>query len=208
MVIFYDGINEINAVTFGGVPGGIDPNAEAALERALEPDDPSVWDSIARHSVAVRILRPLLFPSSGKNAENEYSVPEADRPGTARALVDIYASNVRIVDALAREYGFAAYFFLQPCPMIAKKKNTVMEEAAFGERLERRKWEAEFFRLSYEAFARHPYLAGNPRYHDLSGIFDGRSEALYIDSEHLLPEGNRIVAERIAREIVIPPSAR
>ncbi|MBI5912310.1 MAG: SGNH/GDSL hydrolase family protein [Betaproteobacteria bacterium] len=202
LVIFYDGINEVNAVAYGGTPGGIDPEAEAALKRALDSDNRSVWNSIAQHSLIVRALTRRLFPGHQKTAHNEYSVPEADRLGYASALVNVYATNVRTVDALAREYGFAAYFFLQPCPMIARKNNSVLEEAVFRERAKNRKWEADFFRLSYSIFRRNPYLASNAKYHDISGIFDGMTAELFQDSEHLLPEGNRIVAERIAQEIV------
>jgi hypothetical protein len=41
----------------------------------------------------------------------------------------------------------------------------------------------------------------NPRFFDISAIFDDVSEELFVDSGHLLPEGNKIIAERMAREI-------
>lgn len=205
VVIFYDGINEVNAVGFGGTPGGIAPDAGAALKQAFELDTTSDWARFAQASLVVRTLRSGLFPGRHKDRDNAYSIPAADIPGYATSLATIYATNVRTVNALAREYGFAAYFFLQPVPMIAGKHNTTLEEAAFKERASTRGWEAAFFRQSYHAFAQHPYLRSIANYYDLSRIFDGMTEDLYLDSEHLLPEGNKIVAERIARELPLPP---
>lgn len=204
VVIFYDGINEVNAVGFGGVPGGIAPDAAAALRQAFEPDRMQAWARVAQSSVLVRTLGRMLFPVRHKAPDNDFSLPESEVPGSAAAVADVYATNVRTVNALAREYGFAAHFFLQPVPMIGGKRNTVLEEAVFSARARARGWERALFHRAYRAFGRHPYLRSLSNFHDISGIFDGMTGELYQDSEHLLPEGNRIVAERIARELTLP----
>lgn len=202
-VVFYDGINEVDAVGFGAPPGGIAPDVAAAFKEALTPPSAgtSDWTRVAQSSIVVRTLRRMLFPTPGKDPSNDYSIREADMPALVQSLVDVYAANVRIVNGLAREYGFAAYFFLQPVPMLAAKHNTPLEAAVLKERADIRGWEGALFRQSYAAFARQPYLRSLANYHDISGLFDGMTAELYQDSEHLLPEGNRLVAERIAREL-------
>ena len=204
IVIFYDGINEVNAVTFGGVAGGIAPDVAAVFAQVFDPDDVRGWGRVARHSLLVRTLTAWLLPSRHKTADNDYVPAEADRPASIRALVDIYAANVGMVTVLAKEFGFTAHFFLQPVPMIAGKHLTPLEEAAFQERARVRGWEREWFREAYRGFVAHPGLQGLPNFSDISGIFDGIREELYLDSEHLLPEGNRLVAERIIQELTLP----
>lgn len=172
-----------------------------ALQSALEPVRIGLLGSVARNSEAIAFLRRLFSSSAGKNAANDYAVPETLKAVNAGPIADVYAAKVRTVDALSREFRFDAYFYLQPCPMIAAKRNTALETAAFATRARARPWEADFFRQVYTSFRRHPYLSANSRFRDLSGIFDGMTDELYFDSERLQPEGNRIVAATMATEL-------
>jgi hypothetical protein len=204
-VIFYDGINEVGIVASGGAPGGIASDAESLLERALDPPQLGIPDRIARQSVLIRTLRNRVFRIPQKGRDEERSRIVADIPGQARAVAGIYAQNVRMVDALANEYGFKAYFFLQPFPLISGKKGTDMEKAILRKETEQWDREADIFRSFYLAFGQNAYLASHPRYFDISGMFDGMAQELYADSAHLLPEGNKLVAERIAEEMFRMP---
>ena len=122
-------------------------------------------------------------------------------PQAATGIVRVYVHNVRIVEALAREYGFNAYFFLQPFPVIAGKVNTEMEDETIRDRALHRAGEVELILTAYDAWRNDPYLKGHQRFYDISRLFDGMTQELYLDTEHLLPEGNRLVAERMAKEI-------
>ena len=125
----------------------------------------------------------------------------------AVATANVYAENLRMLEALARQYSFSAYFFLQPQLLISAKTPTDAERAV---RDADAHWqdEARVYRDFYAAYRSHAYLASNPRFFDISRIFEGMSEEIFADPEHLLPEGNRIVAERIAREIGSGTTAR
>ncbi len=207
LVVFYDGINEVNAVAFGGEPGGIAPDVAAAFARVFEAQPEGLtggWGHLARHSLIVRTLADRFVPSRHKELTNTYAVPDADVPKQVASLVDIYAANVRTVNALAKEYGFTAHTFLQPVLMVPGKPRSPAEEAAVRERTRARASDATLFNLAYAAFKAHPYLRSVPNHHDISGVFDGVTEELYLDSEHLHPAGNRMAAARIARELVIP----
>ncbi len=215
VVVFYDGVNDVNVVAFGGVPGGIAPDVAEAFTQAfrrLEFGEPlsapggrwAAWAHIARQSLVVRTLADRLRPSRHKDLNNDFEVPQSDVLKHVAALVDIYAANVRVVNALSKEYGFTAQFFLQPLLMVPGKPRTAAEAAAVKARTDVRTLDVTLFNLAYDAFKAHPYFRSLPNYHDLSGVFDGMTAELYGDSEHLNPEGNRIVAERIARELVLP----
>jgi hypothetical protein len=128
----------------------------------------------------------------------------ADVSGAARSTAAIYAQNVRVVDALARQYGFSAYYFLQPYPFISGKELTVAEREIVLEPTATLAEDLNLARIFYRAFREAPALKSHPRFFDISDLFDGMTEELFVDDAHLLPEGNRIVAERIASEIFRP----
>lgn len=202
-VIFYDGINDIANVDLGGTPGGLDPNTHVRLDRAFGQS--GLLESIARSSVLVRNLSSLAIFDSWKPRENARPSKLSDISGAARATAAIYAQNVRVVDVLAKEYGFSAYYFLQPYPFISGKKLTATERAIVLEPTENLNEDLNLARIFYRAFREGLALKSHPGFFDISDVFDGLTEELFADDAHLLPEGNRIVAERIAREI-FPPS--
>lgn len=192
-VVFYDGINDVSVVIDGGAPGGITPDAGLRLGNAFE--DATGWQKIIQSLVLVRVTAKLLPGNRGSGAGG------ATARDAAKDIVRVYVHNVRSVEALAGQFGFTAYYFLQPYPLIADKVNTDLENAVIrssppvGER------DLGVIRAAYDAWRIDPYLTRQPRYFDISRLFDGMTEELYVDDEHLLPEGNRLVAERIAREI-------
>jgi lysophospholipase L1-like esterase len=189
-VVFYDGVNDVSVVIRGGRPGRIAPEAEAMLRDAFDDDIP--WAKLARKSVLVRALARRLA----------VSVPaEPVEMGLAKQIAGLYVHNVRAVEALGREYGFSAHFFLQPFPVIAAKPRTGAESAVIERWNQQHPHELAFIHAAYEEWRKAPYLQGNRNFSDISNLFDAESAELYADTQHLLPEGNRLVAERIAREI-------
>ena len=199
-VIFYDGVNEPESPA----PGGITPAAKLRLEQAFL--DRRLDEELAAHSALVRIARRFVLGPHRKHAGGDRSTNPADVAEYAKAVASLYAQNVRIVEVLAREYGFSAYYFLQPYPLISGKKLTATENAMM--KAVALKTDTNLMKTVYRAIRQESALPENPRYFDISGIFDGLTEEIFADEAHLLPEGNRIVAERIAREIVLPRAAK
>jgi hypothetical protein len=108
----------------------------------------------------------------------------SDPDRLAREIAGNYAANIRIVDGIAHSYGFGYDFFWLP----------IMTEG-----------EDPIFRLPAEKTLPLIRAAATGRFHDLSGTFDGRSN-VRIDVCYLLPEGNRIVADRIYETITRNPA--
>jgi lysophospholipase L1-like esterase len=100
--------------------------------------------------------------------------PDPER--VAREIVENYLNNVRIVDGLSRSYGFRYAFFWLPLAI---------------------EGEVPTFRVPVEATLPLIRKAAGGHIHDLSSIFDHQAAKLSIDVCHLLPEGHRLLADRI-----------
>ena len=85
VVIFYDGINEVDAVADGGRPGGIDPRAEDLLKKSLEPEARDLLRGIARNSMLVRAVRRYLPPAQNDEDAAGRSLGGAERRPAVRA---------------------------------------------------------------------------------------------------------------------------
>lgn len=206
-VIFYDGINEIVFVRANAAPGGIDPSVKRLFDQVFRQQEVSAIDRITQKSALVRAVSYRIFKRRPNPRDEARLAVLANLSALAKAMVGLYAQNLRVVDALAREFGFSAYFFLQPYPQISKKKLTPTE----SDMLAGAPTDAsgtDIFTIErnfYRAFGEETALKAHPRFFDISGIFDGLTGELFADDAHLLPEGNRIIAERFASEIVLPP---
>ena len=118
--------------------------------------------------------------------------PHADR--LAREIAQNYLANIRTVEGLSRAYGFRYAFFWQPMSTAGHKTLTAEEKEGtrngFGTSL-------RDFPTALQMTFPLVRTAAAGRFHDLADVFDGHTGSVYIDFNHLLPEGNRIVAERI-----------
>ncbi len=208
-VIFYDGVNDSTTDGEGNSIGGIDSRARKLLRQAFREDEISVLKLVAQRSVLVSAVSKRI-PGIGQDLDEEApSVAPEGIPGRAKAMAAIYLQNMRLADLLAREHGFAAYFFLQPFPFISGKKLTPLERETFaGTAYPPGSGYPDLIRNFYTAVREEMALNAHPGHFDLSGIFDGLTNELFADEDHLLPEGNRIVAERIAAEIAQPPRGK
>jgi hypothetical protein len=107
----------------------------------------------------------------------------ADPDRTAQEIVDNYLKNIRAVDGLAKSYGFRYAFFWLPVPI--EGQNPI-------------------FRVPVEKTRPLISAAAPGRFHDLTDAYDGRQD-LVIDPCHVLPEGHKIVADRIYDTITSTP---
>ena len=109
VAVFYDGVNDVFAAYQSGVAGI--PQNEIKRQIDFERFELGLLARVADRSSIVRILRRIgrrdpLSPPSTRTA--------AERTALARAVVDDYAGNIRIVEALANRFDFDALHFWQP----------------------------------------------------------------------------------------------
>lgn len=203
LVVFYDGFNDTEFAANGQVRYGMLKPIDDVFRK-----DVSVYDveKVLSGFQLYNILRvtPLLQGAvrgifcRAVGAETVYSEEPIDSKdisdfGTAREYcVETYTSNIRMVRALGREYGFQTMFILQP--MIYFKRNLTTEEV-------------EVFESVPQVFKeRVPVLytdlkkatQGQSDVYVLTDVFDEMDETIFgIDQGHIHSEGRRIVAERI-----------
>ena len=200
VAVFYNGFNDMFAAEWRGsadtIRGEEGRRAEFKLLSADRRSD-LFWAALAS-------LLPRSFRRIREWRGLEWSKPLADtvhRPlaeavisRLARDVVSVYAANVRMARALAREYGFQAVFVWEPS-LATKKVVSEHERQAESDRVIDIAVRRKFFSAVISEYHRHPALAGAPDVVDLSALFDDRDDLIYIDFAHLTEAANAAVAE-------------
>lgn len=179
LVIFYHGFNDILSAWQSGV-AGIPENeghrmAEFNLRRRLNMGGFAEGLAIFRLSMAI-VGRPT----------HQRSMDLA----LAESVVDAYFSNVRLVQALARDYRFSAVFFWQPS-VYTKEHRSAWEMRAS------RLYDAAFFAEANRHMRRRLRSGAPGNVYDLSGVFDGEPTTVFMDPIHTTEKGSHRIAERI-----------
>ena len=118
--------------------------------------------------------------------------------------------NARLAaHALALD-GTPWVFFLQPTLALTNKSLTLRERAFLDDN---RFSDPEYYRAGYAAIDEQLRAldAGNFRFVSLTGVFDARSDDIFIDSFHFGDKGNALIAEAMAdaqlAQGLLPPGA-
>lgn len=191
VVLFYDGIND----TFSAIQNGVagygqnEQNRvnEFATGRALAwggHDDGVVKDLHAFGVLSlngmsrlrlVQRLQQVVHPNNGPNLISADSA--------ARDVTRIYAENVRIIESLARTYGFTAVYVWQPSLHATEKVLTPYEAGLMrgiaGDPVQRRLQEAH--RRVLPLLDSAMSVLGGGRFVNEGRLFKGDTMAVYAD---------------------------
>jgi lysophospholipase L1-like esterase len=136
VVVFFDGINDTFSVLQNG-EAGVGQNemnraSEFTMGRRL------AWsgheEGLVKDLHSYALLADMAFERTRLVQRLERAVrPTAERPllstdSAARSAVRVYVENVRIMEALARTYGFTPIYVWQPTLHATQKKLTPFEE--------------------------------------------------------------------------------
>jgi lysophospholipase L1-like esterase len=194
LAVFYDGVNDAWAAFQSGVAGM--PQNE--LNRIIEFNSRerlNLRGGFVQKSGLYRFARGL-SGSIGSGGVGAASRRRFLDPALANAVVDTYVGNVRLVKALARDYGFQVVFFWQPT--IYSKKILSPDEERWrltGSRRQGAPAFAEEYRAFNEAFKQRMKSARIDDVYDLSDTFANEARTIYIDRFHMSEIGNNAVAE-------------
>lgn len=203
VVLFASGINDFAVVSYGGQPGGIAPYAEMLLDRGLSRawfhDGPGTLATLHFPALLRRWLGPSgdVEGSAVSRRTGGRTPPSGDLAGRLREAAAVYEANVRMLRVLAAAYGFEVYFFLEPFPLISPRPLTAEEAREIGPLW--LPWERALAEDHYARLRGSPYLRSLPDFIDVSNALDGVDETILLDTEHLLPQGNEIVAAAMIR---------
>jgi hypothetical protein len=191
VAVFYDGYNHIwthcNLAVTERLHGHM---LEARLSRALteRPRFGYVFSEIVApvRDFAIRVL--------GKRRFTRDRFACSSDPQRAEQVAETLVRLWEVAHALMAESGGRFHAFLQPLAYIG---------AARIDHLKTRGEEAgDQFRAVYPLLHRRIAERGLPWVTDLSRAFDGE-ELIFIDSAHVSPNGNRIIAQRMLERLDI-----
>jgi lysophospholipase L1-like esterase len=203
-VIFYDGVND----TFGafqlGIPGlpfdEIRREKEFNILESNELQTLAVQAEIKRLST-VRFLNGALkkFNLRRDNFQSiplQYEKPISDKKALARAVIDRYFNNIKLVQALSKSYGFTCLFYWQP--VIYLKRHLTEYERKSVELDFNYPGMKEFYLATYDSLKQHAEsLKNNEPFHDISSIFGEIREPIFVDFNHMGERGNSLIAKRM-----------
>jgi lysophospholipase L1-like esterase len=198
IVIFYDGVNDVGyAYMFGqaGVPYDMWQIYRQGHIEAVRPQETKYQKFInllldLNTSRVVRGGLSIVFspgPFQGKGIDIDELSPET---------VSIYLHNMDIVDALSKKYGFDYYFFWQPSLYEESKPLTLEEQEIRGSLVTASGSESIEFRHAVYSLVKSEAEKRHNLYY-IADVFNDTQDFMFLDGAHLIPEGNKLVAERI-----------
>jgi len=213
IAIFYEGINDLDVVSYGGVPGGIAPYAERILSKSF--DTFTLQDKTSLEKIKKSIKTFLHITASyrlavayyhgrkySKSKKNIYKVDDEYLNKSASAVSNIFVENMQQNHDIGNRHGVKVLTALQPFPLISNKKLTIDEKITIQYRIDIRPWEAKFIKITYNKILEKSDQFGSRCFYDMSKIFDDNETELFAEAEHLLPTGNEIIAESFYQKIV------
>lgn len=193
VVIFYDGSNDVT---------GAHRNRQPGAHFSLEAVAPAVETALNADAPRPSPLRTLLTSTAAYRLFVGAAVvePQWALPPFEAELVDgvaaVYLNNLRAAAALADEYGFAFFAFVQPVLPLQGEPATTEQQMFL--------WDMpgglpELFQAVYPRW--QAAADTRPDLHDLSNVLDDQPYPVWIDFNHLTPWGNLAVADAMLKVI-------
>ncbi|MGH9877070.1 MAG: hypothetical protein ACRD5H_05480, partial [Nitrososphaerales archaeon] len=208
-VIFYDGVND----TFGafqlGVPGL--PFDEIRREKEFNLLEGGELKTLAvQHEIKqLSIMRFLdgVLKKLNLRRDNIQSIPLkhekpiSDRRNLAHAVAETYFSNIKLVQALSKSYGFTCVFYWQPV-IYLKQHLSEYEHKSLD--LDFNYPGMKEFYLDTYAYIRQRAagLNNDNAFHDISSIFSDIRDPIFVDFNHMGERGNSLIAQRMVEDVV------
>lgn len=196
IVVFYDGANDVFSSYQSGKPGipQNEVHREIEFHASLEKKK-----SLSLFFRSLRTLATVKFISNHLGADPTVirEQKEIDTKRLSSQTVSHYNENIRIVNALAKAYDFQAFFYWQPSifgkTILSDYENVVLEKSvAMRSLFEEVNGLLFMDDLQYE----------NIRFYNLSDLFRDTREPLFIDWCHVGEQGNLVISQRMARDII------
>lgn len=191
IVIFYDGVND-------GYAGAYSP----AIPR--DPHNLRLRDRVEK-PLLVELLNRSNYKSWFQRLATKKAFAAWDKkiaptiPEHSLGVVDVYEAHIRQVKALAREYGFEAYFFWQPNLFSLTRTHLNAYEEGVIENASPTLVSSQ--QAVYEAAKKHFSGRQDEHIHFLGNVFDDREEPIYSDWHHVGPHGNEIIAREMFKSL-------
>jgi len=189
VVVFYDGINDTTAALQELTAGTPQNESQRRLEfNMTQGSGLGILVTALKELKGVDKLIHALRGSQGPSY-----------PDTLPAeVVSVYETNVRIAKQLAQEWGFDLLFYWQPV-IFTKRSLSEHEQRAQGFIFTAHR---DLHLATNDAIRASAMLRDTTEFNDISDILDDAEQPLYIDFCHLGPEGNAIIAQTMAADLM------
>lgn len=198
LVVFYDGCNDTTAAFQKGTAGGLLNEDHRQQEFNLLND--AVREHFYREAgrrlmkdLAVLRLYRKFLPS-----ETPPAADPAERARLAEEVERLYAFNLEFVEKLGKAWGFEPLFYWQPILLTKRHFSPYEEKMVAPENHVLR----DFFLKSYGRVAQSKRLRSHAQFHDLGTLFEKTAEPMFIDLCHTSEQANRMIAERLAADLL------
>lgn len=197
LVIFYDGNNDTFAAYQSG-QAGVPQNLESLAARfENRPEVPPLIALISKTST-YKFVQRIIFGEDYKTIP-PYQKQDLDMAILADEISQTYLGNYEIVQALASEYGFEAFFFWQTTLLVDEKPLTEEEQSVKAVAISVYPGYVDLFKATRDrinvAHSSHPAL------YDLSDVFKDQTDMVFVDPFHVTIEGNQLIAAEMLKVI-------
>ncbi|MBD3277277.1 MAG: hypothetical protein GF388_03170 [Candidatus Aegiribacteria sp.] len=214
-VVYYDGFNDVWGGYSNGFAGG-----HLSQEQIAARVEGTAGDSQVRTAAEILLqgtnlwfLITTLREQNRQNMEFDpemfitYETMEVELDSLSEDLVHVYLGNGRVVEALARSYGFECCFIWQPAIWLGDKPLTDHEETVYngGDDTFLACGDPAFIGLLRTTYGYYcDSIISMRNYHSFENIFDDVTHELYSDltGVHVNGEANKLIAESIANIIL------
>lgn len=207
LVIFYDGVNDTFSAYQQGIAGLTQNEYNRATELGLTApaNRAKLWSVAFRNTLhelsTVKLLEGLFRRLGVIQQRSVVStsavVSSQDYDALAHDVVAKYENNIKMVNALAKQYGFKGLFYWQPT--IFQKKHLTEYESSARQDVQ----PMELFLVKTYALVQQSGTHGtDSQVRDLSLIFSDVREPLYVDWCHLAELGNTLIAKKMASDVL------
>jgi lysophospholipase L1-like esterase len=194
IVILYDGVNDVFAAYQNLQPGLPQNETHRAAEFNLLKERSrmrGIWlDSLISRTVIAGVVQSLRAMIS---SPPHPAPPHVD---LAPEIVRLYRENLKIVEALAKQYGFIYEAYWQPV-VFAKESPTPYQQ----KQADLVGYARPLFQEVYKRVREDADLRTNTHFHDVSTIFDTISAPVYLDFCHITEAGNALVARQMHADL-------
>jgi lysophospholipase L1-like esterase len=197
VTLFLDGVNDIYAAYQSGRAGLHQNFAQVAAQ--FEGRGGSKHHLLQEllafshlHALAVSLGTALRQEGSSAPTLLTYATMGGDAASLSKAIIQTYLGNYQIVEGLAQQYRFKAFFFWPPHILIGDKPLTP-EEGELKRSIDPA--QATLYLAVYRKI--EPLVPDYKNLTYLGAIYDGCTSLLWLDDVHFTPVGNARIAQKM-----------
>jgi len=123
-----------------------------------------------------------------------------EKPDLSKSCLDIYKTNVEIIESLSKAFNFKTYFILQPT-IFQKNTLTSYESNVKQATIKSCPGLKELYKITYALLLNDEKLNKDTHFFSLKNIFSTTIDPVFIDWCHLSETGNEIIAKEIFKRI-------